>query len=269
MSDGLIADASAQVEEKKTPEQTEVSHRAPEAGQTPDINKASAESAAWVDGLSKSLYVDGKPNFEALPEKYWKDGNPDIGSALKARAELEKAFSRGDHKAPAEYDVSFAKEAGIPDDDALLGTFKGWAKENGISQDAFKKLAASYIEMQQQAAQAFKVNIEAEKQKLGPNAEKIIGEMVGWGQQMVKKGVWSSDDFEEFKLMGGTARGLNALMKVREYYGDMQRIPIDAAQVGDRPSRDELNQMVADPRYATDPAFRSKVEKLFEQMYAE
>jgi hypothetical protein len=269
MSDGLIGDASAQVEEPKTAEQTDVSHRAADPAQAQQVNPASQQSAAWVDGLSKSLYVDGKPNFEALPEKYWKDGNPDIGSALKARAELEKAFSRGDHKAPAEYDVSFAKEAGIPDDDALLGTFKGWAKENGISQDAFKKLAASYIEMQQQAAKQFQINVEAEKQKLGPNADKIIGEMVGWGQNMVRKGIWSADDFEEFKVMGGTARGINALMKVREFYGDMQRIPVDTASVGDQPSRDELNQMVADPRYQSDPAFRSKVEKLFERMYSE
>lgn len=269
MSDGLIGDASATTEEPKTADNTEVSHRATETAQGQDTNKASADSAAWVEGLSKSLYLDGKPNFEALPEKYWKDGSPDIGSALKARAELEKAFSRGEHKAPAEYDIGFAKEAGIAEDDQLLGAFKGWAKENGVSQDAFKKLASSYIEMQQAAAKQFQINVEAEKQKLGPNADKIVGEMVGWGQQMVRKGIWSADDFEEFKIMGGTARGLNALMKVREYYGDMQRIPVDTASVGDAPSRDELNQMVADPRYQSDPAFRSKVEKLFERMYSE
>lgn len=266
---GLIGDAPAQTEEQKAPEQTDVAHRAADPAQGQETNKASADSAAWVEGLSKSLYVDGKPNFEALPEKYWKDGSPDIGSALKARGELEKAFSRGDHKAPTEYDVGFVKEAGVAEDDPLLGSFKSWAKENGVSQDAFKKLASSYIEMQQENAKRFQINLDAEKQKLGPNADKIIGEMVGWGQQMVKKGIWSADDFEEFKVMGGSARGINALMKVREFYGDMQRIPVDAAQVGDQPSRDELNQMVADPRYQKDPAFRSKVEKLFERMYSE
>lgn len=262
---GLIGDAAPAAEVDKKPEETSIAHR--EAAPTEKPAERS-DGAEWIQGLTTSLYKEGKPNFEVLPEKYWKDGTPDLGSALKARAELEKAFSRGDHKAPAEYDVSFAKEQGIPDDDPLLGSFKGWAKENGISQDAFKKLASEYIKIQTELANSVRVDVEAEKQKLGPNADKVIQEMVGWGQNMVRKGIWSVDDFEEFKIMGGTARGLNALMKVREYYGDMQRIPVDTAAIAERPSRDELNAMVADPRYKSDPSFRAKVERMFEEAYS-
>jgi hypothetical protein len=58
-------------------------------------------------------------------------------------------------------------------------------------------------------------------------------------------------------------------MKVREFYGDMRRIPTDIATTADRPSRDELQSMISDPRYKTDPAFRRKVEKGFEEMYAD
>lgn len=265
MSEGLIGDATAPTEEKPAGG-TDVSHR--EDTSTPTETKGQ-DTAAWMASVTKTLYVDdGKPNYEMLPEKYWKDGVPDLPSAMKARAELEKAFSRGDHKAPAEYDVGFAKTAGVPDDDPLLGSFKSWAKEQGISQDAFQKLATSYIEMQQQQMQAVQINVEQEKAKLGPNADKVISEMVNWGQTMVKKGIWSNDDFEEFKIMGGTARGMNALMKVREYYGDMQRIPVEVASDSGRPSRDELNQMIADPRYQKDPAFRAKVEKAFNDMYS-
>lgn len=267
MSEGLIGDAPASVEEEKPASQADIGHR--DAPAAPQATAPSTDpTTSWVAGISKSLYgADNKPNYEVLPEKFWKDGVPDIGSALKARGELEKAFSRGDHKAPAEYDISFAKQAGIPEDDPLLGSYKAWAKEHGISQDAFNKLATNYIQMQQQAAQSVRISVEQEKAKLGPQADKIIEEMVTWGQGMVKKGIWSADDFDEFKIMGGTARGLNALMKVREYYGETRRIPVDAASVGDRPSREELNQMVGDPRYATDPAFRQKVERLFAEAY--
>jgi len=264
--DSLIGDAKSTTDEVKDAAATEVSHLEQQKPSEPKPQ----DTQAWITGISKTLYAqDGKPNFDVLPEKYWKDGVPNIQDALAARSELEKKFSRGDHKAPTEYDISFATTAGVAENDPLLGSFKSWAKDNGISQDAFTKLASNYIELQKQNAQQIQINIDQEKQKLGPNADKVISEMVNWGQTMVKKGIWSNDDFEEFKIMGGTARGLNALAKVREYYGDMQRIPTSVAESGDRMSRSELDQMIADPRYTKDPAFRAKVEKAFAEMYAD
>ena len=79
----------------------------------------------------------------------------------------------------------------------------------------------------------------------------------------MSKGIWSKDDFEEFKIMGGTARGLTALMKVRSAYEG--RVPVDVAPLEGAPSKDELYAMVADPKYKTDAAYRQKVEKLFAQ----
>jgi hypothetical protein len=48
---------------------------------------------------------------------------------------------------------------------------------------------------------------------------------------------------------------------VREAYEG--RIPIETAPHENAPSKDDLYQMVADPRYKTDAAYRQKVEKLF------
>jgi len=52
-------------------------------------------------------------------------------------------------------------------------------------------------------------------------------------------------------------------MKVREAYEG--RIPIESAPIDGAPSKDELYQMVADPKYKSDPAYRQKVERLFHQ----
>lgn len=265
-NDTLLSGAAP--EETNTPEpNASVSH----LEKTPEPAKAAGDGGteAWIASISGALYKEGKPNHELLPEKFWKDGAPRIDEALKARAELEKQFKRGDHKAPETYDISFLDAKGVAQDDPLLGSFQSWAKENGVSQAAFQKLAENYVEMQAQQQSQVQINVEAEKAKLGPNADKVINEMVSWGQGMVKRGIWSADDFEEFKIMGGTARGLNALMKVREFYGDMRRIPTDIASTADRPSRDELQTMISDPRYKSDPAFRRKVEKAFEDMYAD
>jgi hypothetical protein len=263
MSEGLIGDAAPAAAEPAAPQEISHVEKAPEAL----VKDTGTE--AWIASMSGALYKDGKPNYEMLPEKFWKDGAPRVDEALKARAELEKQFKRGDHKVPEKYDTTFLTAKGVAEDDPLLGSFQSWAKEHGVSQDAFRKLAENYVETQMKAADAVRINVEAEKAKLGPHADKVIGDMVGWAQGLVAKGIWSQDDFDEFRIMGGTARGLNALMKVREYYGETKRIPTQLAEVSDRPSRDDLNQMIADPRYKSDAAFRRKVEKAFEQMYGE
>ena len=90
--------------------------------------------------------------------------------------------------------------------------------------------------------------------------------MTDWAQSLVRKGVWGEDDFDEFRIMAGTAQGMRALQKVRRYYGD-QAIPINVAQPEGAPSKEELQAMVGSPEYSTNPAYRQKVEKLFEQVY--
>jgi hypothetical protein len=61
--------------------------------------------------------------------------------------------------------------------------------------------------------------------------------------------------------MGGTANGIKALMKLRQSYEG--RIPMNSAPIDGAPSKDELYQMVSDPRYKTDVSYRAKVEKMF------
>jgi len=87
--------------------------------------------------------------------------------------------------------------------------------------------------------------------------------MVDWARGLVNKGVWGKDDFEEFKIMGGTAKGMRALLKIREAYEG--RVPIDSAPIEGAPSKEELYQMVNDPKYKTDPGYRQKVERMFQQ----
>ena len=90
--------------------------------------------------------------------------------------------------------------------------------------------------------------------------------MTEWAQGLVRKGVWAESDFDEFKIMGGTAQGIRALQKVRSYYGD-QSVPVNIGPVEGMPSKEELNSMVGKPEYTSDPAYRAKVEKMFEQVY--
>lgn len=201
---------------------------------------------------------------EWLPENFVKDGKPDYESLAKSWRDLRGKISKGAHNAPADgkYNLSAFGEKG--EEHPIGQTLATWAKDNGISQAAFEELAGAINQQANEIMAGEMVDPKAEMEKLGPNANAVINGMVDWARGLVNKGVWSKDDFEEFKIMGGTARGLQALLKIREAYEG--RVPIEAAPMDGAPSKEELYAMVADPKYKTDAAYRQKVERLFNQV---
>lgn len=203
------------------------------------------------------------------PENFWKkdEAEPDLEALAKSWTDLRKQISQGKHKAPEDGNYDWKAFGETPEDDPVRGHVSTWAKEYGVSQAALDALVGPIIEMGGQQQQQVKFDAAAEKKALGPNADTIIKGMTQWASGLVQKGVWGADDFEEFKVMGGTANGIKALMKLRETYEG--RIPTQSAPVDGAPSKAELNQMVADPKYKTDPAYRQKVERLFQQVYGD
>lgn len=202
-----------------------------------------------------------KPEY--FPEKFWNDEDgPDVEGLVKSYREMEKNFSQGKHKAPEEYDISFAEQSGIPQDDPLMERFQGWAKEHGVSQAAFEALAKDYIDMEMSSLEQYKVDVQAEKDKLGPDADQIIKSTAEWANGLFNKGVFNEEELEAFKQSAGTAAGIRAMQKLRRFYGEA-KIPV--AQPSDEgvPTVEELYAMVGKPEYKSDPAFRSKVQKWF------
>ena len=202
------------------------------------------------------------------PENFWKKDNsePDLEGIAKSWMDLRKQISQGKHKPPEDgkYDTSVFGD--IPEDDPVRNHVVGWAKEYGISQAAFDKLVGDVVSMGGDQQVQMQRTIAQEKAALGPNADAIINGMTDWARGLVRKGIWGKDDFEEFKVMGGTAKGILALSKLRETY-EGTRIPKESVPIEGAPSKDELYAMVGDPKYQTDPAYRAKVEKLYLQNF--
>lgn len=204
---------------------------------------------------------------EYWPENFWnKEKNePDLEGIAKSWTDLRKMISKGAHKAPPEGKYDLAAFGPDAENQPMVPVFKEWAAKNGVSQAAFDDLAGQLTGMVNEINQQPAIDAAAEKKALGKNADAVINGMVSWARGLVNKGVWSGEDFEEFKVMGGTARGLRALMKIRESYEG--RIPTESVPMEGAPTDDELQQMVGDPRYTTDPAYRKKVERLYEARY--
>lgn len=238
------------------------------------LDSAVAEPEQTTESQEQSSisHIEAKPEEDGplerpdfWPEKFWKkDANePDLEGISKSYLELEKQFRAGKHKAPD--GGKYQMPEGLKEDDPITQAYVGWAAKYGISQQAFEDLAGQIVSMGGAQAEEVQRTIQQEREALGPNAEAIISNMATWGRGMVSKGIWSKEDFEEFKVWGGTANGIKALMKLRETYEG--RVPVQSTPQESSMSDEELHQMVSDPQYKTNPAFRAKVEKLFEKRY--
>jgi len=239
--------------------------------QVEDTTQANNPQAAEIDHKSDPAPTDtvadtGAPKVkpEYLPDNFWdaEKGEAKYEAMAKSWSDLRKQISQGKHKAPegGKYDTtSFGGEA---ENNPMANTLVEFAKENGLSQAQFDDLATKLRSQAEAIMGSQTIDPAAELKQLGPNANAIVEGMVNWARGLVNKGVWSKDDFEEFKIMGGTARGISALMKIREAYEG--RVPVESMPLEGAPSKEELFQMVADPKYKTDAAYRQKVEKLFQ-----
>ena len=257
-STGLL-DQATQDPEESSPENTQemaIDHRDPQ--------EAEEENALHTESEEDDEPLE-RPDW--WPENFWKadESEPDLEGMAKSWKDLRKQISQGKHKAPEDGNYDLSAFGDTPEDDPIRQHVVGWAKEYGVSQAALDDLVSQVVDMNQQSAETVRVSVEQEKKMLGPNADARINSIVKWGSGLVNKGVWGKDDFEEFKVMGGTAKGIAALEKLRSSYEG--RIPTETAPVEGAPSKDELYQMVADPRYSSDPSYRAKVERAFAQNF--
>ena len=235
--------------------------------------KAQAETPADVPHFADDEKVPpqvAKQRPDFLPEKFWdKERNEAKLDALaKSYTELEKNFKLGKHKAPegGKYDLT-PLQGKVAPDDPVVSAYTEWAGKHGLSQAAFEELAAKVVDIGATSRQQEQMSRKAEMEKLGPQAGAVIESMVDWARGFVRSGVWSEQDFNEFKIMGGSADGMRALMKLRESYEGRvplkETLPTDDGGMSD----DELDAMVGKPEYQSDPAFRAKVSRMFERRY--
>jgi hypothetical protein len=213
-----------------------------------------AQDSPPTEATIEHRSTDSIPDDEPLerpdwwPENFWKkdDNEPDLEAIAKSWTDMRKIVSQGKHKAPADGKYDTAIFGDNPDNNPLAAPVLEWAKDHGISQAAFDALVTRVNDVASELEPAgSQVDPAAEMKALGPNAQAMVNGMVNWARGMVNKGVWGAEDFEEFKVMGGTAKGLKALMKVREAYEG--RIPVESQPIDGAMSDDELQQMVGDP----------------------
>ena len=177
----------------------------------------------------------------------------------KSLNSLEKKLGE---TAPSSYDIS---ELAVDPEDPVVKTFLEFGKEKQLSQKSVTGLINKVLELTGGMEQEAELDVQKEKEKIGPNAPEIIQSNIRWNEKLLKDGIFTQEDYNEIEMLGGTAEGIRVIQKLRGMIGE-QEIPTISIP-GSRPDKAELQAMVADPKYATDPVYRKKVEKAFQEAY--
>lgn len=195
-----------------------------------------------------------RPDY--YPAKFWDEDGPDVEKLAKSYAELEKKFKSGKHKAPEQYDISSLADQGLDSDDPTVAVYQDWAKENGISQDAFEDLASRVLSMSKDEQEGIEYDQRAEMEKLGSNAS----EKIQMTERILQKAPLNNSEREAIAYSLNNADSINAFLKYHQAITN-ENIPIKPVVEQQEFTKEDLNVAIADPRWKTDAAWRTKMER--------
>jgi hypothetical protein len=199
-----------------------------------------------------------RPDY--YPEKFWDENGPDVEKLAKSYAELEKAFKQGKHKAPEDgYNVDDLVDRGLDLEDPSVQVYQEWAQKYGISQKAFEELAGGILELAGEQDEMVAYDRQEEMNKLGERAQ----EKIEYLERHIKRA--SLNGAEQQALAAGltSADSINAMVKFIQGYTN-EAIPTSPVVATPEMNVDDLRQAIADPRWQSDPVWRSRIEKQWE-----
>ena len=209
---------------------------------------------------------------EGMPERFLRDGKPDYEALTKSYVELDRAFKTktDDLKEQVKADLfkdrpesadkyALPEDAGITEESGLLAWWREQAHSMGLGQKGFEEGIKGYMEAVQNS-----VDLDAEKAKLGDNAEARIEAVATWAQKNFTDG-----EFEVIQRIATSAEGISVLEKLM----GANRIDVDVGTDMVQPSVtvEDVRKMQQDPRYwdaaRRDPAYVKQIEEAYAKLY--
>ena len=197
-----------------------------------------------------------RPDY--YPQKFWDEDGPDVEKLAKSYAELEKAFKLGKHKAPEDgYNMEDLVDRGLDLEDPSVQAYQEWAQKYGVSQQAFEELAGNILEMTGDQEQAIEYDRQQEMSKLGEKADQKISYL----ERHITKAPLNQAERNALAMSLNNADSINAMVKFIQGYTN-EGIPTEPVVATPEITHDDLRQAIADPRWHSDPVWRTKIEKL-------
>lgn len=226
-------------------------------------------------GEDKSL---NKEKIEELYKNY---------NSEKSRADgLRKKLSVGKESAPDSvegYTVEMPEGLTLDEKDPAVSALKQACLDNNVGNDVFKSILGGVVDAlnksgafdnnEESSEKAREETLKQEKEKLGPDASKILYGIENTAKQMYKSGVYTKAEAEALLSLASTADEAMALHKLIIKTGE-QPLPTRGYVEG-LPSKEEFNSMITAKdsngnfKMSTDSAYYNKVEGIRQKLAKE
>lgn len=217
---------------------------APEAVETTEAAEAPAvERPEWL--LDKYVSDD-------------RDMDASIQEQARAYTELQKQFG-GFTGAPEEYEFTLPEgvEGEIDQEMDAYKQFTELARDANMSQETAQGLFNIFVGYQNTMTQQFETDVNAEKEKLGPQADQRIGAVAQWANANLEPA-----DMEVLQSMTMTADQIGVLERL---IGKTRNSSIPKTHEVNSPvagfSEHDFREAVASERYQKDAGYRNEIRK--------
>lgn len=244
-----------------------------------DTAEAPADVEVTAGNIAEHVKPDSEqssPDFSFVLDKYRAEGRTDQDAAFeqaKAYSELQKKFGAFTG-APDEYEFSIPE--GAQDyisldqlaEDPIYNDYKSIAKEIGLNNEGFNRLAELYIKGQMADLEAGEAVRAEEMKALGDNAQRRLDNISDWAKAQL-----DADDAQGLLDSLQSAAAVQAIEKVIAKTKN-------APQLQDTPAAPSIDgsklreMMLAKDQYGnrkmtSDPAYAKEVNRLYAQLYGE
>ncbi len=208
---------------------------------------------------------EGQQEQEQQPERpEW------LPEGFETPEELAEAYN-GRPMAPEAYELNKEGYEGFAFDDASLDSFMTLSKEMNIPQESFDKFVGLYVETEQNRA-ALDIKARQDHAISSFGGEKQFKEAVGNLTSMAKAQL-SEDQFQLLSVATSASQesGAAVMQLVTQLLSKRETTPLNNRTVttSNTKSRGELEDMMRDPKYKTDPDFRNQVTAGFKALNGE
>ena len=207
-----------------------------------------------------SWFLADEVTGEGDRPEWFKEKYKSVADQAKAYSELEKRFGGFTGSPEDDYEMSMPEgvEGEFNTEDPRIEWFKNAAKEANMSQETFTNILHGWVG---QEAESVGANKEEEIKALGSNAQTRLRDLGDWGQANL-----SEDQFESFKGLASTAKGVEVLEALIQKSGE-GRMPAPRETTAPSVTETELQEMIAAPEYQTSRMYREKVSQMYEDFY--
>ena len=220
---------------------------------------APVQAEAPAEGVAPSGPAVERPEW--LLDKYSTDGRDQseaISEQAKAYVELQKQFG-GFTGAPEDYEFSMPEgmEGTVDTELEAFQQFAALAKDSNMNQETAQQLFGIFVGYQNQIESQFDTDLNAEKERLGPQADQRIKSIANWAGNNL-----AGEDMETLESMTTTAAQIETLERI---IGKTRNSPIPKThEVSAAPtgfSQHDFDKAVTSDRFKTDAGYRADIRK--------